>query len=444
MDEQEIKQLKIRLDELEKLMKSLKGQGMSYYVNIEHAEIQGPVVDKLDYNFDKLDVKEVSGALNLGNNFGVRVGKVTKKEESGGKTSSAQSSQASGQSKSTTSKKKKTSEQPAQKGQGEEEKKKGFSDSTLSKSIGKMTLKPKSSTDSEATKTSEGPSTTPEGTVPQSSTSSSESGAGTTSAGGASSGGSHAAQIGGRSFHSSNEEETREDEGMANPSTSGYSQSPLHLGKRIPPGGQEQPIKRDDLETNQATKRQQETNKNIPKNGPGSPNNHGEILVKSNRNVEPIKVKFKTPLSENRNQPKEPSQTTPNPSDKRKEYSVTNLTENPLPGDKNNEMEYEVEGIQSRSKTLKQIKEESLLQNNKKMETASVSPPSTSHTYPKSPSSPPLNDTITKDKNENKTLTEEKKSDHVQPPKVSQTQVESKKDDGFYRTNRGFSFKKDS
>ncbi|WEG11416.1 hypothetical protein PU629_14755 [Pullulanibacillus sp. KACC 23026] len=80
MNEQDMKTLKMRLDELEKMIKDMKDKGRSYYINIEHAEIQGPIVDKLDYNFDKLDIKEVSGALNLGNNFGVRVGKLTKKD----------------------------------------------------------------------------------------------------------------------------------------------------------------------------------------------------------------------------------------------------------------------------------------------------------------------------------------------------------------------------
>ena len=99
MDEQ-FRELKERLDQLEKLIKTLEGQGVSYYINIEHADIQGPIVDKLDYNFEKLDVKEVSGALNLGNNFGVSVGEIKKKE--GGDKSSANSKQSKESAKKKT------------------------------------------------------------------------------------------------------------------------------------------------------------------------------------------------------------------------------------------------------------------------------------------------------------------------------------------------------
>jgi hypothetical protein len=85
VDDLQIKEL---MDKIDLLIKALKDQGKFNYVNIEHADIQGPLVDKLNYNFDKLDVKEVSGALNLGTTFGVKVAEKRKKSGSGGGSSS--------------------------------------------------------------------------------------------------------------------------------------------------------------------------------------------------------------------------------------------------------------------------------------------------------------------------------------------------------------------
>lgn len=115
MDDQQLKGLKDKLDSLEKMMETMKGKGMSYYINIEHADIHGPVVDKLDYNFDKLDVKEVSGALNLGNNFGVRVGEIKKKNSSGD-----QKKQATSQKKQQTASSHPQSQQSSTQGSQDE------------------------------------------------------------------------------------------------------------------------------------------------------------------------------------------------------------------------------------------------------------------------------------------------------------------------------------
>ncbi|TCP21952.1 hypothetical protein EV207_13839 [Scopulibacillus darangshiensis] len=112
-DQQQLKELKDKLDHLDKMMKAMKGQGMSYYVNIEHADIHGPVVDQLDYNFDNVDVKEVSGALNLGNNFGVRVSGV-KKKKAGGHNKPQDASSQGEPSHSSTDREEKSSPQKKQ------------------------------------------------------------------------------------------------------------------------------------------------------------------------------------------------------------------------------------------------------------------------------------------------------------------------------------------
>lgn len=80
MEDKDLEAIHRRLDELEKLIKTVKGEGIIYKINIERAEFTSPIVEHLDYHFDKLDVKEVSGALNLGNNFGVTVGQAIKKK----------------------------------------------------------------------------------------------------------------------------------------------------------------------------------------------------------------------------------------------------------------------------------------------------------------------------------------------------------------------------
>lgn len=83
MEDKDLEAIHRRLDELEKLIKTVKGEGIIYKINIERAEFTSPIVEHLDYHFDKLDVKEVSGALNLGNNFGVTVGQAIKKKTAG-------------------------------------------------------------------------------------------------------------------------------------------------------------------------------------------------------------------------------------------------------------------------------------------------------------------------------------------------------------------------
>lgn len=62
-----------RLGQLEQTLHELIKHSGTYEITIEELNIHDPTLDSLTFRFDKLDVKEVSGALNLGNNFGVDV-----------------------------------------------------------------------------------------------------------------------------------------------------------------------------------------------------------------------------------------------------------------------------------------------------------------------------------------------------------------------------------
>lgn len=42
----------------------------SYYITIEHLQMEQPILEQLAFRLDSLDIKELSGSLNLGNNFG--------------------------------------------------------------------------------------------------------------------------------------------------------------------------------------------------------------------------------------------------------------------------------------------------------------------------------------------------------------------------------------
>lgn len=42
----------------------------NYYITIEHLQMERPVLEQLAFQLDSLDIKELSGSLNLGNNFG--------------------------------------------------------------------------------------------------------------------------------------------------------------------------------------------------------------------------------------------------------------------------------------------------------------------------------------------------------------------------------------
>lgn len=47
--------------------------GRSTTITIEHVEVHQPVIEKMEYRLDSLDIEQLSGSLNLGNNFGAKL-----------------------------------------------------------------------------------------------------------------------------------------------------------------------------------------------------------------------------------------------------------------------------------------------------------------------------------------------------------------------------------
>lgn len=72
--------LEKKVQQLEERMKQSQPAN-EYHFHIEKLEIQNPVMENLSFNLDNLDIEELSGALNLGNNFGVTVGEKIKLKE---------------------------------------------------------------------------------------------------------------------------------------------------------------------------------------------------------------------------------------------------------------------------------------------------------------------------------------------------------------------------
>lgn len=64
-------ELRLQIEELTKQLESLKSQKVEYHFHIEHINIHDPKLEKLEFHLETIDVEELSGALNIGNNIGV-------------------------------------------------------------------------------------------------------------------------------------------------------------------------------------------------------------------------------------------------------------------------------------------------------------------------------------------------------------------------------------
>jgi hypothetical protein len=69
----QLKALQERLKKIEQTLDELSQKHSAYTVNIDHLHAHNPVLEELTFQLERLDIDTVSGALNLGNNFGVRV-----------------------------------------------------------------------------------------------------------------------------------------------------------------------------------------------------------------------------------------------------------------------------------------------------------------------------------------------------------------------------------
>ena len=104
----EIKELNNKINEIEKLVKQLDERKVEYNITIEQLDLHDPILENLTFRLDNLDIKDLSGALNLGNNLGVNVHQNEKKEEVRGTLKKMKRTQGKAKDAQTIMSKKKT------------------------------------------------------------------------------------------------------------------------------------------------------------------------------------------------------------------------------------------------------------------------------------------------------------------------------------------------
>ncbi|MFZ5985641.1 MAG: hypothetical protein ACOYWZ_00745 [Bacillota bacterium] len=80
-----LKKIDERLKKLEEIIDKFSRKQPEYQININNLEVHNLELKELVFRLDNLDIKELSGALNMGNNFGVKVndpGKAKKNPDS--------------------------------------------------------------------------------------------------------------------------------------------------------------------------------------------------------------------------------------------------------------------------------------------------------------------------------------------------------------------------
>ena len=63
--------LNLRFNQIEQSIEQLRTK--SPQITIENIHIHQPVLEKIEYRLDSLDIEQLSGSLNLGNNFGAKI-----------------------------------------------------------------------------------------------------------------------------------------------------------------------------------------------------------------------------------------------------------------------------------------------------------------------------------------------------------------------------------
>ncbi|MDQ0417696.1 hypothetical protein J2Z48_001869 [Croceifilum oryzae] len=68
-------QLSAKLDHLESSVKELLNRSSEVHIHIHQLDIHQPVLEQLTFRLDQLDIDELSGSLNIGNNLGIQAPK---------------------------------------------------------------------------------------------------------------------------------------------------------------------------------------------------------------------------------------------------------------------------------------------------------------------------------------------------------------------------------
>lgn len=71
--ERTMEELYQEIIDLQKQILEAQTKPVEYHLHFDHVEVNHPKLDELTFRLDELDIEELSGALNLGNNFGVSV-----------------------------------------------------------------------------------------------------------------------------------------------------------------------------------------------------------------------------------------------------------------------------------------------------------------------------------------------------------------------------------
>lgn len=74
----DIEDLQRQIQTLQHLLDSKK-QPIEYHFHINQVDIHQPTLEELTFKLDQIDIEDLSGALNVGNNFGVTVGEKNNK-----------------------------------------------------------------------------------------------------------------------------------------------------------------------------------------------------------------------------------------------------------------------------------------------------------------------------------------------------------------------------
>lgn len=67
-----LEELEERIKKIEELIQQISRQPVEYNINVEKLVVNDPVLEQLTFKLDKIDIKDLSGSLNLGNNFGIK------------------------------------------------------------------------------------------------------------------------------------------------------------------------------------------------------------------------------------------------------------------------------------------------------------------------------------------------------------------------------------